>query len=216
MSDANGQAAPGWYPDPVTGTGRRWWDGVQWTGQTAPALTPYPPAYASTPERRPLAPGTSVSTVWIWLVVLLPLVSLFGLLFIHPHIDVAALESGTAVPDPIGMMGGPAYFVEGAVSWILYALLVVFSWLDWRELGRRGVERPFHWAWSFLASIVYVIGRTVILRKVADRGAPGVWSPLWAMIAVTVIGWIVGIIWTIMFLSSFMNGLGDQAFSALG
>ena len=70
MSDANGQAPPGWYPDPVTGTGRRWWDGVQWTGQTAPALTPYPPAYASTPERRPLAPGTSVSTVWIWLVVL--------------------------------------------------------------------------------------------------------------------------------------------------
>jgi hypothetical protein len=38
--------------------------------------------------------------------------------------------------------------------------------LDWRRLRNAGVVRPFHWAWIFLGPTVYVIGRTVVLRKV--------------------------------------------------
>jgi hypothetical protein len=29
-------APPGWYADPVTGSGRRYWDGTAWTQQVAP------------------------------------------------------------------------------------------------------------------------------------------------------------------------------------
>jgi hypothetical protein len=32
--------APGWYPDPAGGTGRRWWDGAEWTGRRSIASTP--------------------------------------------------------------------------------------------------------------------------------------------------------------------------------
>ncbi|AFR27327.1 hypothetical protein D3C73_1402740 [compost metagenome] len=39
------------------------------------------------------------------------------------------------------------------------------AYLDWRRLKRLGVVRPFHWAWGFLPTI-YVIGRTVVVRKV--------------------------------------------------
>jgi hypothetical protein len=43
--------APGWYPDPSGGTGRRWWDGQQWTGRrsiatTATRLPPLGPQFA--------------------------------------------------------------------------------------------------------------------------------------------------------------------------
>jgi len=43
--------APGWYPDPASGTGMRWWDGHRWTGRraiasTAAALPPLGPQFA--------------------------------------------------------------------------------------------------------------------------------------------------------------------------
>ena len=43
--------APGWYPDPAGGTGRRWWDGTEWTGRrsiasTATGLPPLGPRFA--------------------------------------------------------------------------------------------------------------------------------------------------------------------------
>lgn len=36
----------GWYPDPVTGVGLRWWDGVAWTDQTNIGIPPAPPGDA--------------------------------------------------------------------------------------------------------------------------------------------------------------------------
>jgi hypothetical protein len=32
--------AAGWYPDPAGGTGRRWWDGTEWTGRRSIASRP--------------------------------------------------------------------------------------------------------------------------------------------------------------------------------
>lgn len=51
--------------------------------------------------------------------------------------------------------------------------------------------RPFPWGWAFLLSpILYLIGRYVVVRKVAP-GRP-MW-PLWVNIALVVIGFLIGI-----------------------
>ncbi|MGO4612150.1 hypothetical protein AB4142_38020, partial [Variovorax sp. 2RAF20] len=75
-------------------------------------------------------------------------------------------SSNIVIRDPFALLGGPMYFVVVGIGWLLTAAGIVFSWLDFRELTRRGVERPFHWAWSFLG-IVYPIGRSIIVRGVA-------------------------------------------------
>ncbi len=42
-------AAPGWFPDPGTGTYLRWWDGNQWT----PYTQPFPPPEVPVPPQVP-------------------------------------------------------------------------------------------------------------------------------------------------------------------
>lgn len=229
MTDANGTpngVAPGWYADPYGAAPQRWWDGTQWTAhvsqpvaaQAAQPTVPQQavPQYAQAqayvrPARPELNPATPVGTVWIWLVALLPLVTiaLLPTLQIHiPHIDLN--EPTPVITDPLAMVGGPWYFVLMGISWLSYAALVVFSWLDYRELKRRGVVRPFHWAWSFLSAIVYIIGRTVIVRSVANRRGM---APMWAAIAVIAVSFIVSTIWTISLTTSVFEQMSRMAYS---
>ncbi|MFF2050533.1 DUF2510 domain-containing protein [Leifsonia sp. NPDC058194] len=220
MTDANGTpggVAPGWYPDPYGAAPQRWWDGTQWTAQVSQPAVPQQAvlhAQYQAPVQGPrpaLNPATPVGTVWIWLVVLLPLVSIALLPLVrfdfHYTLDSGQLDS-TSLANPFSMFG-PWYFVLIAVGWLTYAVTVVCSWLDHRELTRRGVVRPFHWAWSFLSSFVYVIGRTVIVRSVADRRGM---APLWAMIAVTVLSFVVATIWSIMLVTGAVNDFSRLAY----
>ena len=75
----------------------------------------------------------------------------------------------------------------GLVSWVFVGAAILFSWLDWRELRRRGVPVPFHWAWALLALAgaglaVYVIGRTVVLLSTTSSTR---WRPFFAGIRPT-------------------------------
>ena len=192
MSDPNTRVEPGWYPDPYGQAPLRWWDGSKWEANVSGGAPGTPPvAYA--PARRPLAPETPVYTVWIWLVVLLPLVNVVLLLVANPFAGMVDFmrnieaSQGTTVPNPLSMYG-PGFFITSFAGWVVYAGMIVFSWLDYRELVRRGVDRPFHWAWTFLSSAVYVIGRGVIVRRVAPRRGL---VPIWVMIAVSGISLIV-------------------------
>lgn len=174
----------GWYPDPEDATRSRWWNGAQWTEhRSAPAVAaPYAAvSYSATAADLKAPEGTEWNTAWIWLIVLLPLIPMIGLF----SIDWGSLIN---LNDPTGMSSlaflvSPGYLVASVGGWVVYGLCVWFAYLDWRELGRRGVPRPFHWAWTFLSSAVYAIGRSVVVRKRTGRGI----APMWATIATLVI-----------------------------
>ncbi len=169
----------GWYPDPEDATRSRWWDGARWTDhRSAPVMaTPYVAATADLKDPE----GTDWNTTWIWLVVLLPLVPALSLLTVDwgGFIDVNDRTGLSA----LALLISPGYLVASVGGWLVYGLCVWFAYLDWRELGRRGVPRPFHWAWTFLSSVVYAIGRSVVVRKRTGRGI----APLWATIATLVV-----------------------------
>ncbi|AMM18848.1 hypothetical protein AX769_00185 [Frondihabitans sp. PAMC 28766] len=197
MSDekSNGYipAPAGWYPEPSGAPGSRWWDGAAWTAQTAP-----PVAFAVAPgsgyaphwERPELQPATSAWTVFIWLIVLLPLVSIpASFLYSTSYRFETIGPEHVRTIDP-GSVYTPGYFVALGATFAIYGATVVLAYFDRRELARRGVVRPFAWAWTFLFAPVYVIGRTVIAHQV---GATRAFWPMWVMIVVFVAGLVVSI-----------------------
>jgi len=172
----------GWYPDPENATQLRWWNGIQWTeNRSSPApASPYSPTAATlkAPE------GTNWNTVWIWLVIFLPLVPSLGIFTIdwNRALDISSLTSADeAIGAQLSILTAPGYILAVVGGWISFGITVWFSYLDWRELTNRGVPKPFHWAWSLL-SLVYPIGRSVVVRRRTGHGI----SPMWVTIAVNV------------------------------
>ena len=63
MSDqGSSPPPPGWYPDPNTPGGQRWWDGSQWTDHTD---RNYPQPAQGVAGQAPQASGQKVDT-WLW------------------------------------------------------------------------------------------------------------------------------------------------------
>ena len=179
----NGSTTPaGWYPDPSFPQQMRWWDGLQWTAHLAPAGQQFMPL-----QRVLISNQTPVLNPFIWALVLLPLVSLLLLLTWQPEFRTITTRQGTTTIDPMSMYT-PGYFLLQASGLIVYGVSVLMAYLDHRRLARSGVVRPFHWAWCFLSPAVYVIGRTVIVRKVAPGRGMG---PVWALIGMVVLSLIV-------------------------
>ena len=166
---------------------------------------------------RPRLPdGAPIYGTSIWLLALLPLLGAFSVWFIR--IDVSPLadsiranqqlsQSGgstsTAFVNPYSMFGA-GYPVAVLLSLALRVVLVVLAYRDRQHLARLGVVRPFHWAWAFLGEIVYVIGRSVIVRKVA---APRGFAPMWAAIAVYAATLVSTGIWMAVFIGSIARQL---------
>ena len=201
-------AAPGWYPDPWGQAPHRFWDGAQWTPRVSGA-----PAGSG---RAPLPAGAPIYGPSIWLVALLPALSaaLVWLLPIHVSPLIADVrqseqlsQSGgdpsTLSFDPFSMYG-PGFGAVMGLSVVLTVVLLVLAYRDRQHLRRLGLARPFHWAWAFLGTIVYVIGRSVVVHKVA---APRGLAPMWAAIAVFVAGLVSGGIWSAVLVGSVVGQL---------
>lgn len=178
---------PGWYPDHTGATGVRWWDGSAWTettrtaaGVTAPGAAPYSLQQAPATVTR----GTPVYNPLIWIMALLPILSIATLL----TLDVSVLV-GSAT-DPLAMYRDPGYLATLALGWVVYGSSVVLAYFDRKRLLRDGYDRPFHWAWTFFSGGVYVIGRSIIVRRRASRGLAPIW--VWAGITlfVTIIAFV--------------------------
>jgi uncharacterized membrane protein YqaE (UPF0057 family) len=201
----------------------RWWDGYQWTAHTqataAPAtVQPGSVQYPRVPE------GTPVYTRWTWWIVFLPFavtVPAIGYLAETPARVLDFLRWSLTVMEPDGRVD-PSYGAEALrrqmdlifTPWYLATILVAiaavgitiwFSYLDHRDLRRLGYVRPFHWAWSLLGlagyGIVYIIGRSVVVRRRSGRGL----APLWVSIALYVVGFVSAIVWALWFLAYFSD-----------
>ena len=192
-TQSNVPTPPGWYRDPAGAPLVRWWTGHDWTENTAPFVPP-------TSDRPTLPEDAPIYSSYIWLVTILPVLTVPLIFLINPitFIALGSTPSSQAIQDATTSFLLD-YLLIILSGWVVTALCVVFSYLDWRQLRRQGVVRPFHWAWSFLSSVVYVIGRSVIVRKVAaGRGL----APVWVMIVVLVLAFAITLAWTIMFMST--------------
>lgn len=162
---------PGWYSDPMGSPRQRWWDGTRWTDDL------HDPALEVSGVTAPtvFGPDAAVYNPLIWAITLLPLLTLYT----ASSVDVTAqmqqaMDGGTAPPSAEEV-------ISNVVSFAVYAASIVLALRDRRRLQRAGVTKPFHWAWSFLLAGVYVIGRSVIVRRRAGRGIAPAW--VWAAIS---------------------------------
>ena len=193
-ASAAASAAPGWYPD---GTGgQRWWNGSGWSEHTAAAAG----APAQALQRAPLPAGARIDTAWVWVVSLGYLLSVIPVFFLDMNGYIDAVLEAQLSRSPAGLSDAlVGYAVFGIVSWLLglivWGLAVFGAYRDYKHLEAIGVSRPFHWAFAFIPyTIVYLIGRHVVLRKVSRTAG---W-PLWAHIGGSVLVTVATVIWTLV------------------
>ncbi|MEF3405379.1 DUF2510 domain-containing protein [Agromyces sp. CCNWLW203] len=169
-----------------------------YTPAYAPAYVPAPYGGAATTARVP--EGTPVDTIWIWLIVALPVLAVLPLFFwdFESYLEQTMSPSTSAMFSALGPYTDPWYLAATFGGWAVYGLSVWFAALDRAALAKLGYERRFHWAWAFLSSLVYVIGRSVVVRRQSGRG----YLPMAAAIALTVVLTIGVIVWFVVMMVS--------------
>jgi hypothetical protein len=193
--------SPGWYLDPDTGE-RRWWNGIAWGNR---AREPYATQAAAVgPVRQPvLSMSASVNPWPVWGIAVLPLVTVASLVLVDLKGSARALlvatEAHLVTPPPLSV----GFVVAQLLSVAASVAVMVLAFLDRRLLMRRGVVRPFHWAWS-LVPLAYLIGRAVVLKRRVGRGT----SPLWLHLLLSVgVGAVEGVVVTSAVASVFADRL---------
>lgn len=181
-----GQQQPGHYGQaPQPGYGQQHQGQAGYQQQYAP-YTYAAPQYPKAPE------GAKIYTWHIWAIVLLPIISLIVSVITFSSLEPALERYITEVQNYSGttppQLQYPAgYYVSLVVGLVIYLVTVLLAYFDSRALAKAGIARPFHWAWAFLTNYVYVIGRSVVVRR---RSGRGLW-PIWALAAVVLLSIIV-------------------------
>jgi len=103
---------PGWYPDPQTPGGERWWDGSAWTGHVSDPIVPDPatPAEVS-PDSRNWAVIAHLSAIGAMLV---------ALAFLGPLVVYLIKKDD----DPF-VRDQAAEALNFQLSWLIYAVVLV-------------------------------------------------------------------------------------------
>lgn len=204
---SNAPIPAGWYPDPAGGPRSRWWDGTQWTE------TFQEPYSAATGTALKAPEGTKAYNVWIWLVVLLPYISL-PFLF---AIDFSSLVDPRVLSDPDAALEAqfafylnPWIWVSTILGWAASAFTIFFAYRDWKSLLASGVPQPFHWAFAFLnlaVGPVYAIGRAVVVKRRTGHGSAVLWVTIGMIVLsiVVVIGWTAALVSQIVQAASTMR-----------
>jgi hypothetical protein len=185
-TDPAASIPPGWFADPSGEQRMRWWDGVQWTEHvSAPAQS----AFVAAPERNTVPATTPVGNVFIWIIVLLPIVSLLASFTIdYRALALEAVSSANRV-NSFALYSDPHYLLVTAIGWVIVLVTALLAFFDSKKLRRDGVSHPFPWGWGFIP-IVYIIGRAVVVHRRSGRGL----APLWGYVAVTVVSFVVSLV----------------------
>lgn len=191
----------GWYPDHTGAPQLRWWDGTAWTDSISdgsvgtPSYSAAP--YALRPAPTEVPTGTPVYNPIIWIMALLPLLGIVTLL----TLDASALAASPT--DPLALYRDPGYLATLALGCIVFGAAVILAYFDRKRLLRDGYDRPFHWAWTFFGGGVYVIGRSIIVRRRSGRGL----APIWLWIGVTLVVTVVALAKVGQMMSSLINSI---------
>ena len=157
-------------------------------------------------------PGTPVHTNWGWVTAFVPVaavllmiaqlwvISAFLLDYLRRIAYFVSVPGDSAGADPSQVSGLIASMMPFSIGsllfivlvWGLYAFGVVAAYFDYRELGRLGYPKRFHWAWGFIGT-VYPIGRAVVVQRQAGAGRATMWIAI-AAIAASV---LISLIWSI-------------------
>ena len=211
---AAASAPAGWYPVSPGSAQQRYWDGSAWTQHFHDPATAAPAAGATTastlvtpaPVALKAPEGTNPNTVWFWLTALSPVLAIgeaIATIFYFGALTqiITDYSSNLAAAD-----SGLAFILSLLLGLLVTIASILFPILDWWTLGKRGVPRPFHWAWSLFALVVgsplvYVIGRTVIAKRRTGRGL----APLWVFIGLEIVSIAVWIFVTAVFIVDLVN-----------
>ena len=202
---------PGWYPDPADAQSLRWWDGVQWSAHVQDSRVPVPPAqyvsqypaqyspagygaaaaYPPLPPRAPAIPkdpSLRVYTPFIWAILALGGASVLSVALFDLTAYIGSLRFQALGGDSTRVfLFTPPYTTLVIVAVLIYAGSAVLAFLDWRMLRAAGMRAPFHWAWTFLNTGLYVIGRSIVAFRRAGRGL----APIWIWIGFMVLSLVV-------------------------
>jgi hypothetical protein len=219
---AAAMAPAGWYPVAAGSPQQRWWDGARWTEHVyGPTTSTVQPAAAQAAVAQPTAvlrapEGVKPGTVWFWLLAVgAPVLTLLDLIPTSIWLSQIIAGDTTSASGILAAEFNPAYVLVLFSGWFIYAVCIVFALLDWRELKAHGVPKPFHWGWSFFViaigwPAVYVIGRSVVVRRRTGSGL----APLWVFIGLEVVVFIVSCVVIISALLAFISVFSDALSTA--
>ncbi|MDQ0744283.1 hypothetical protein QFZ62_001591 [Clavibacter sp. B3I6] len=161
------------------------------------------------PTPPPKVPASTSPFTWaIWVLAALPVLSIA---FAATQDYGSALDLRSAGPRPEAAI---ASALSSLVQLLVYAGTVVLAFLDWRELTRRGIVRPFHWAWAFIpvAGGVYLIGRSIVVRRRIEGAPANALAPIWLWIGLNVIVMFIALVKLVEVFSSAMRMYGTGGF----
>ncbi len=171
----------GWYPDGTNYGQQRWWDGNQWTANVQAAY--YSSGSYGAPLPAPIGTSPYNAQIW-WIVGIYAVLSVASIFVVY-----------SAVSDPyLVLTSSTAYLLVqlgfGAVGLLAWAAAIVLAAQDGRELESRGVQRPFHWAFTFIPSYgptIYIIGRSIVVRRRTGSGLAPIWVHLGSYVGAIVL-----------------------------
>ncbi|WP_219948174.1 DUF2510 domain-containing protein [Salinibacterium sp. M195] len=167
----------GWYADPAGGPTPRWWDGTAWAAPEGAS-----PSSSSTPTSSPAA---STNTWQIFVLAAMPILSIIGLFFLDVSAFFPSYGEG-ALEAQLRIYTDPGYLAIMVTGWLVFLASIPLSIFDRKTLIARGVDRPFHWAFVFLGSFWYTIGRSIVVYIRTRQGL----GPLWIAVVVQTVGLI--------------------------